>query len=92
MCVCVCFFFFFFFFFLGGGGGGESGAGWAARLKPNQYARLSNQVKYKNCNYLHNVEHGKINILKNVNKFLSTKPTTLILRSPVSEFGQRNHI
>ena len=34
--------FFLFVFFFGGGGGVEGGG-----LKPKQYARLSNEVKYK---------------------------------------------
>ena len=56
-------------------------------LKPKQYARLSNEVKYKKSNHLFNVEHvGTINISKNVNNLLSTNPTTLILSSLVSEF------
>ena len=46
-------------FLFGGRGGGEVGVGVeivgdSCLLKPTQYARLSNKVKYKN---LHNVEH-----------------------------------
>ena len=49
-------------------------------LKPKQYARLSNELNYQKK------QPSIINISKNVNKFLSTNPTTLILCSLVSEF------
>ena len=39
-------------------GGVFVGGGMGCRvLKPKQYARLSNEVKYQKSNYLHNVEH-----------------------------------
>ena len=47
--VCVC----------GGGGGGGGGGGRVVLLKPKQYARLSNEVKYKKSNHLYNIEHLK---------------------------------
>ena len=55
-------------------------------LKPKQYARLSNEVKYKKSNHLYNVEYVVQSILKHENNFLSTNPTALILSIPVSEF------
>ena len=55
-------------------------------LKPKQSARLSNEVKYKKQPSIQCRACGTINISKNVNNFLSTNPTTLILSSPVSEF------
>ena len=53
--------------------------------KPKQYARLSNEVKYKKKkNHLYNVEHVvQSKFHKNVNNFLSTNPITLILSSLV---------
>ena len=54
-------------------------------LKPKQYARLSNEVKYKKAT-IQCKACGSINISKNVNNCLSTNPTTLILCSLVSEF------
>ena len=54
-------------------------------LKPKQYARLSNEVKYKKQPSIQCKACGTINISKNVNNFLSTKPPTLILCSLVSE-------
>ena len=55
-------------------------------LKPKQYARLSNEVKYKKQPSIQCRACGTVNISKNVNNFLSTNPTTLILSSLVSEF------
>ena len=61
--------------------GGEAGV----VLKPKQYARLSNEVRYKKNNHLIQCKAcGTIN--KYVNNFLSTDRTTLILSSLVSEF------
>ena len=58
-------------------------------LKAKQYARLSNEVKYKNQPSIQCRVCSTINISKNENKFLSTSPTTLILSTLVSEFWQR---
>ena len=56
-------------------------------LKPKQYARLSNEVKYKKKQpSIQCKACGTINISKNVNDLLSTNPKTLILCSLVSEF------
>ena len=56
-------------------------------LKPKQSARLSNEVKYtKKQPSIQCRACGTINISKNVNNFLSTNPSTLILSSLVSEF------
>ena len=46
----------------GGQGGGAAGDGDGGHvLKQKQYARLSNEVQYKKCNYLHNVGHLNTN-------------------------------
>ena len=55
-------------------------------LKPKQYARLSNEVKYKKQPSIKCKACGTINISKTVNNLLSTNPSTLILCSLVSEF------
>ena len=55
-------------------------------LKPKQYARLSNEVKYKKQPSIQCRVCGTINISKNENNFLSTSPTTLILSNLVSKF------
>ena len=59
-----------------------------------QFARskMSNAVKRKS-NHLHTVEHVVQSTFQNMLiTFLSTHPTTLILSSLVSEFGQRIQI
>ena len=64
---------------------GQGAAGWRV-LKPKQFARLSNEVKYKKQLYTQCRACGAINISKYVNSVLSTNPTTLILSSLVSQF------
>ena len=56
-------------------------------LKPKQYARLSNEVIYKEKQQATQCRaRGTNNISKYVNNFLSKIPTILILSSLVSEF------
>ena len=55
-------------------------------LKPKQYARVSNEVKYKKKKHLYNVEHV---VQSNFQKMLITfkaQTLQLILSSLVSEF------
>ena len=67
------------------GAGGCRGCG--AVLKPKQYARLSNEIKYKKKYLYTNCRAcGTINFSKYVNNVLSTNPTTLNLSSLVREF------
>ena len=62
------------------------GVGGWRRLKPKQYARLSNEVKCKKQPSTQCRACGTINISNFVNNFLSTNPTTLILSSLEKEF------
>ena len=55
-------------------------------MKPKQYAGVSNEVKYKKQPFIQCRACGTIKFSKNVNNFLSTNPTTLILSSLLSEF------
>ena len=68
---------------VGGGGGGGGGT-----KTKTVCQTVSNEVKYKKCNYLHNMQHVVQSIFQNTfnNNFLSTNPTTFILSSLVSEF------
>ena len=59
-------------------------------LKPKKYARLSNEVNTKKQPSIQCKACGTINISKNVNNFLSTNPTSLILCSLVSKFWNPN--
>ena len=61
-------------------------------MKPKQYAGVSNEVKYKKQPFIQCRACGTIKFSKNVNNFLSTNPTTLILSSLLSEFWQRIQI
>ena len=96
MCVCVCGGAFIYYFclyiinvfsnifflitiFFSVGGRGDC-------LKSKQYARLSNEVKYKNA-----TTYKIQSISKYVNNFLSTNRTTLILSSLVSEFDKESY-
>ena len=60
-------------------------------VKPKQYARLSNEVKYKKKKKSIQCKAcGTINISKNVKNFFSTDPTTLILCPIVSKFDKES--
>ena len=54
-------------------------------MKPKQYAGVSNEINSKKQPFIQCRACGRIKFSKNVNNFLSTNPTTLILSSLVSE-------
>ena len=59
-------------------------------VKPKQYARRSNEVKYNKNSSTQCIACDIINISKYVNKIFITNPTTLILSSLVSEFDKKS--